>query len=350
LAKAQPPEPPDAEPTFPKPELDAETEPVTAASDNKRHRKLTVFLGLAALTLILGLSVDAAALVIRVDRFAIPATASAAEGETWVVVGTDSRAHKPSGRDIYQEGGIPGGVGERADLILVVKITPDQATQVLSIPRDLVLPRSVEGGFERLAAALDQGEPELVNALCQGLGIPTDHLVKVTLRGFVDTVNALGGVTLDLRYSTRDFYSFLEPTGTGTQTLDGDSALSLVRSRHPEYLVGDDWWEASEKDGAAARTANAAVTLSALQQSVRGALANPVKLQRAAWAVAGGFQLDKGTSLWSLTTLARAAGGATARSVPGQATGTELAVLPDDSTFAAVTAAGFVPGSCQVQR
>jgi LCP family protein required for cell wall assembly len=315
---------------------------------HRRIRKLAAILGVAALTVVLGLSADAAALTVRIERFDIPASVSAAHGETWVVVGTDSRYYKPEGRDIYQEGGIPGGIGERADIVLVVLIVPGEAARILSIPRDLILPQSAEGSFERLASALELGEPELVHALCAGLGIPTDHMVKVTLRGFVETVDALGGLTINLPYSTRDFYSFLEPTGAGVQTFDGDTALSFVRSRHPEYLIGERWYEADLQEGSSLRTANAAVALSALQQAARTALVNPVKAQRAAWAVSGGFQLDSGTSLWSLARLARAASNAQFIALPAQATGTELAVVPDDSTFAALSAAGFAPGSCQV--
>jgi LCP family protein required for cell wall assembly len=329
----------------------AQVEPPAQTSPIRRNRRRALrAVGIGLLAIVLLASVDAAALVIRVDRFSIPATASPAAGETWVVVGTDSRAHKPRGEDIYKEGGIPGGAGERADIVLVLRVAAGEPTRVVSVPRDLILPRSVEGGYERIAASLEVGEAELVNALCEGLGIPTDHLVKVTLRGFVETVDALGGLTVNLEYSTKDFYSYLEPTGAGRQTLDGNTALSFVRSRHPEYLIDGEWQAASLAAGSATRASNAAIVLDALRRSAKGALANPVRLQRTAWAVSGGFQLDKGTPLWSLATLARSAGEADLVTLPGEATGTQLALLPDESTYRAVERAGYAPGSCQVTR
>jgi LCP family protein required for cell wall assembly len=294
--------------------------------------------------------VDVAAMVLRVDRFSIPNTASPAAGETWVVVGTDSRTYKPDGEDIYKEGGIPGGAGERADIILVLRVESGMPTRVLSVPRDLVLPRSVKEGFERAGALLDEGESELINGLCSGLGIPTDHLVKVTLRGFVETVDALGGLTVDLEYSVKDAYSYLEPTGAGNQTLDGHTALSFVRSRHPEYLIDGEWRGTTLAEGAAARSSNAAVALDALRRSANDALSNPIRLQRAAWAVSGGFQLDRGTPLWSLAALARAANTEDFTTLPGEPTGTELALLVDESTLDAVERVGYTAGTCQIEE
>ncbi|MDR1635669.1 MAG: LCP family protein [Bifidobacteriaceae bacterium] len=304
--------------------------------------------GIVLLALTLAVSVDAAVLVLRVDRFPIPATTSAAPGETWVLVGTDSREHRPPGRDIYYDGGLPGAIGERADIILVLRLEADGSTQVVSVPRDMVLPRTVDGGHERVAVALEQGEAELVHALCAGLGIPTDHLVKVTLRGFVEAVDALGGLTLDFEHSTRDYYSFLEPTGAGSQTLDGEAALAFVRSRHPEYLIDGKWRETGLDEGNAYRASNAATTVAALQRSAQDALSDPIRLQRAAWAVSGGFQVDEQTSLWSLAQLARASAGANMITLPGATTGSELALLADQTTYDAVSAAGYTPGSCQV--
>jgi LCP family protein required for cell wall assembly len=317
-----------------------------SAKLSARAKRTLAAAGVAVLVLVMLVSVNAAGLVLRVGRFPIQETQSAAAGETWVIVGTDSRDHIPDGEDVYYDGGIPGGMGERADIILVARVEAGEMKALLSVPRDLVLPRTEAGGFERVSASLEEGEPALVHALCAGLGIPADHLVKVTLRGFVETVDALGGLKVDLPYSTRDQYSFLAPTGAGPQTLDGTAALALIRSRHPEYLIDGAWREATPEEGNAARASNAGIALGALRSSAKSALGNPVRLQRAAWAVASGFELDRGTSLWSLASLAQAAGAAPVTTLPGETTGTELALLPDESTLAATRAAGFSPGSC----
>ena len=59
--------------------------------------------------------------------------------------------------------------------------------------------------------------------------------------GFEGMVNAIGGISLDFPYPVRDPYSGLNVTTTGCQTVNGTTALALVRSRHLYYFEDGTW-------------------------------------------------------------------------------------------------------------
>jgi len=71
------------------------------------------------------------------------------------------------------------------------------------------------------------------------LGLPIDHYALVDLKGFVDIVDALGGVTVDVRKPIRVEVDRLGTRGpqsqyvmpVGRRKLDGFTALAYVRSR-----------------------------------------------------------------------------------------------------------------------
>ena len=55
-------------------------------------------------------------------------------------------------------------------------------------------------------------------------------------------VNALGGLQLNFPMKVKDNYSGLNITQTGCQTINGDQALALVRSRHLYYETSNGQW------------------------------------------------------------------------------------------------------------
>ena len=154
--------------------------------------------------------------------------------------------------------------GMRTDTMIVVSIdrqTGDLAS--VSVPRNLrrlptppgVLRDRFPNGFDDLANALYtyvMVRPELgldpaqvvKGALAELLGIPIDHYVLVDMQGFIDVINALGGVTVDL--STRvelipnmDRKTEVAPyVGPGQVTMDGAMALSFVRTREQDSDYG----------------------------------------------------------------------------------------------------------------
>ena len=60
-------------------------------------------------------------------------------------------------------------------------------------------------------------------------------------KGFQGMVNALGGISLDFSYPVRDPYSGLNVSTLGCQSVNGTTALALVRSRHLYYFKDGAW-------------------------------------------------------------------------------------------------------------
>lgn len=180
------------------------------------------------------------------------------------------------------------------------------------------------------------------DGLALGAAAPTDHLVTVDLAGFTDLVDAVGGVDVDVPGPVRDPQAGLLLPHAGRQTVDGATALALVRSRHPETPAGDGWAPvAVDPDG---RAATAAHVLGALLDRVSGARYQPWRLQRMAWAASGAVSLDPGTSLADLVGLAGAdLSAATVLPAGPPVEGAHLR-LPTAGTAAAVAAAGLACG------
>jgi polyisoprenyl-teichoic acid--peptidoglycan teichoic acid transferase len=160
----------------------------------------------------------------------------------------------------------PKRPGARIDALLVVSVDPGAGqVTIFSVERhlrDFPLParlaepwedhcRGLARGWEYLNALYRCGDEVLVDevarmypnapdpaaaalaaALGELLGLPIDHYVMVDMRGFVELVDALGGVQLDLDGPVRDgcdWRSFdVQPSG---HELGGWEVLDLVRSR-----------------------------------------------------------------------------------------------------------------------
>jgi len=146
-----------------------------------------------------------------------------------------------------------GGTGwaYRTDTIMVATLDPDtRAAGILSIPRDLQLP--IPGhGEDRINTANVygslSGEPEggpalLASTIESSFGIPVDGYLMVDFGAFVEIVDTLGGIEVDVPkalHDTRypdpkpgDPYAYktihFEP---GLQQMDGTRALEYARSR-----------------------------------------------------------------------------------------------------------------------
>jgi LCP family protein required for cell wall assembly len=254
-------------------------------------------IGLAAAAVVLGLlAADVAVLQARVER--VDVALPEAEGTTWVLLGTDSRAALPQGAPRAAFGTVDEVPGSRADVIVVVH-EHRGGTTVLSVPRDLVA--TVDVMPTRLAVTWRDGPQATVDALC-ALGIPTDHLAAVDLAGFAAVVDAAGGIEVEVPEPVRDPVAGLEIVRPGRQQVDGRTALALVRSRHPEHLVDGVWTPAPpDHEG---RAAAAGTVLAALARAARDSAARPWRTQALAWAATDALTLDGGTSVADLAGLA----------------------------------------------
>ncbi len=152
-----------------------------------------------------------------------------------LIVGTDSRENLP---DDF-EGNFGDFTGARTDVIMLAHIVDGRA-QLLSLPRDLKV--EIPGnGVNKINAAYVFGGPDLlVQTVQNNLGIPINNYVEIDFLGFANVVDALGGIEMTFEYAARDAKSGLS-VEAGTQTLDGETALALARSRSYQELRNGSW-------------------------------------------------------------------------------------------------------------
>lgn len=191
------------------------------------------------------------------------------------------------------------GYVSRTDSIMLLGIYPAQLrASLLSIPRDLFI--DVPGyGMERVNTVNvlgemegeGQGPPLLALALQQTFGINVDRYVRLDFQGFVELIDAVGGVTIDVERAIMDDAYPTEDGGVisvrfdpGSQQMDGERALIYARTRHAD----DDYQRASRQ-----------------QQVLSGLLArlvNPVRWP-AALSVLNRYT-DTNLTIWDMLTLA----------------------------------------------
>lgn len=92
---------------------------------------------------------------------------------------------------------------------------------------------------DRFPGGANAGFRAITGAVQQLVGVPLDGAIVVNLNGFVDLVNALGGVWIDVASPIHDSRYPLETGGytilnikAGCQHMDGHLALAYARSRH----------------------------------------------------------------------------------------------------------------------
>ena len=153
--------------------------------------------------------------------------------------------------------GVDAGVGRNTyltDTMIVASLDPvAQTVSMISIPRDMVdvpLPdgRKYSGKINELVAfamnhkgtfpgSNGHGYDVLMGALGTLLGLRIDHYAAVTLQGFVNVVDTLGGIDVNVAGGfcdpTYDEYGFTHGFGitAGRHHLDGQQALGYARIR-----------------------------------------------------------------------------------------------------------------------
>ncbi|GAA1383052.1 LCP family protein [Kitasatospora putterlickiae] len=159
-----------------------------------------------------------------------------------LVLGSDSR----SGGNADLAGGDTGGTA-RSDTAMVVHVSQDHSrADVVSIPRDTLVPRPECTGPQGKAVpaakrAMFNSAYEAGGAACavktveQLSGLRMDHYVEVDFNGFARLVDAIGGATVTTTVAIHDKDSGLD-LPPGEHHLDGRQALAFVRTRHG---VGD---------------------------------------------------------------------------------------------------------------
>ncbi len=157
---------------------------------------------------------------------------------------------------VLGEGGIGHDGPHLTDTILFVTFKPSTSqVGIVSLPRDLWIPVP-DGGQNKINAvnALAEkkqprsGGEAARQAVAALLDQPIDYYVRVDFSAFKTLIDDVGGVTVNVE---RTFTDFAYPTDDalyqkvhfdkGWQTMDGETALEFVRSRHGNNGEGGDF-------------------------------------------------------------------------------------------------------------
>jgi len=212
-----------------------------------------------------------------------------------LLVGSDSRAFVDTPGEASSFGSAASESGQRSDVIIVVRLVPKtRQVEMLSIPRDTYVPIPGTGGSNRVNAAFNSGPGLLVETIQQDFGIPINHVVVANFPGFEAMVNSLGGISLDFPYPVRDPDSGLSVTTVGCQTVNGTTALALVRSRHLYYFKDGSWNYDGMSDWS--RIQRQQAFFHAVINKVNGEFPNLLAINSFLHATADDLQVDSGFS------------------------------------------------------
>jgi len=269
----------------------------------RRRRWPWVFLVFA---IILGVVIGGPAIVAwrtfnSIERVAVSHVfAPSPSGRNILIVGTDSREGIDTSTD--NAGFILGeGItGQRSDTILILHIGEDGTQQMLSLPRDLWLPIN-NGSPQRINTAIAQGPDALITTIQNELNIPISNYVEVDLAGFIDVVDAVGGVTIEVPYPAFDRASGLNLPIAGEVTLDSTQALAYVRSRRYTEVI--DGVERSDPTSDLGRVKRQQAFLAALLQKVT-AERNPIDMTSLLDSVADAVRIDDAIGFTEVANLA----------------------------------------------
>lgn len=150
--------------------------------------------------------------------------------------------------------------GDRSDTIMLFSVDGySNRINILSIPRDTRVlfgsnPEKINasiaiGKQEVEAGRLNEPEELLIQKVKDLTCLPIDYFVSVDFNGFIEIIDALGGVDFDIPYDmdyddpVQDLHIHFE---AGPQHLNGQQAHDFVRYRHNndmsapgEYAMGD---------------------------------------------------------------------------------------------------------------
>jgi LCP family protein required for cell wall assembly len=239
----------------------------------------------------------------KLERIEVGAvlTAGGGGGTNYLIVGTDTReglAADMENADVVIGGGVSG---ERSDTVVLLR-TGGDGNRMLPIPRDLYLPIAGTDGSNRINTAIQGGPERLIQTVQQSLGLPVHHYVEVDFVGFLDLVDALGGVDIEFDAPAFDTKSGLDIPEAGLQHLDQNQALAFVRSRAYTRIV--DGREVVDGRGDLGRIERQQAFLRAVMHQA-GAARNPFTVAKVGNAIASNLRVDDTIGFFDAIGLAR---------------------------------------------
>ena len=218
-------------------------------------------------------------------------------GTNWLIAGSDTRQGLTRQQERqYSTGRLDASGFGRSDTIMILHIPVGGGQPVLiSIPRDSYV--YIPGyGHNKINAAYAFGGPALLARTIQtDTGLYINHYMNIGFGGFVNVVNAVGGVRMCLPAPIHDQASGLN-LAAGCQVLSGGEALAWVRDRH-SFATSDLQREQDQR-----------IFLAALLKKMTstGVILNPFASLPAASGVASNMTVDQATQLYQLWFAARA--------------------------------------------
>lgn len=230
--------------------------------------------------------------VAKVDATPTVARPAAQKGTTYLLVGSDSREGLTAAQK--RRLGTGSAAGRRTDTIMVLH-TGSGPNLLMSVPRDSIVP--IPGRYTgKINAAYALGGPKLlVRTIEANTGIRIDDYVEIGFSGFVDVVDAVGGVRICPTQRMQDPLANLN-IKKGCQDVDGRVALGYARSRHSSGL-GDIARAQHQREVVSAVGAKAASPWTVL---------NPLRYYRLAMAGASAVRLGDDTDPFSAARFAYA--------------------------------------------
>jgi LCP family protein required for cell wall assembly len=235
----------------------------------------------------------------EVDLNKVANRPASGKGTNYLIVGSDSR----EGLTKAQEQALHTGAaaGKRTDSMMVLHVGGNGNT-MLSLPRDsyVTIPaftgstgKKYPATTHKLNTAYAWGGAELLTQTVEyNTGLHIDHYAEIGFNGFVNLVDALGGVNMCLDKAIKDKASGAD-FKAGCQTLNGKQSLAFVRERHQE---------ATQDLG---RMQNQQKFLSALahQAASPTTILNPFTLYPVIGSGLDTLIVDKDMSLWNITSM-----------------------------------------------
>jgi polyisoprenyl-teichoic acid--peptidoglycan teichoic acid transferase len=128
--------------------------------------------------------------------------------------------------------------GSRTDALMLATFNQEEkSVKLLSIPRDSYVSIPGRKNKTRINHAHSYGGVELTLETVEDLlDVPIDYYVKMNFNAFIDVIDALNGIEVNVPYDlveqdSKDRAGAIR-LSEGLQTLEGEEALALARTRH----------------------------------------------------------------------------------------------------------------------
>jgi LCP family protein required for cell wall assembly len=125
----------------------------------------------------------------------------------------------------------------RSDALMLATFNKDQKSiKLLSIPRDSYVYVPAKGVTTKINAAHAAGGPKAtMDTVEELLDVPVDYYVRMNFNAFIDVVDSLDGIEVDVPYEMNEIDSHDKKNAIhleeGLQTVDGEEALAFARTR-----------------------------------------------------------------------------------------------------------------------